>query len=91
MASEIQWKRVDKTRVEWVVPPIVARASKKLNSCFELAEYNDEPAWMSCGTKAKVDGSSTWYNRELGRCLHFGRYSAEEGVLDNDVFGAPVL
>jgi hypothetical protein len=41
--------------------------------------------------KAKVDSSSTWYKQELGQCLHFGHYMAEEGVLDDDVFSAPVL
>ncbi|KAJ7351560.1 hypothetical protein DFH08DRAFT_806279 [Mycena albidolilacea] len=89
-ASEIQRRRVDEARVEWVVPPPIARASKKSDGRFELAEYNDESAWILRGSKAQVDCSSTWYDREFGRCLHFGRYSAEEGVLDDDVFGAPV-
>ncbi|KAJ7302832.1 hypothetical protein DFH08DRAFT_826296 [Mycena albidolilacea] len=83
MASEIQWKCVDEARAEWVVPPLVARASKKSNGHFEVAEYNDKLAWIFHGAKAK-------YDQELGWCLHFGRYMAEEGVLDDDVFGTPV-
>ncbi|KAJ7326338.1 hypothetical protein DFH08DRAFT_816675 [Mycena albidolilacea] len=80
MSPEIQQKCVDKARVEWVVPLPVACASRKSDRHFELAEFNDEPAWMFCGAKAK----------ELGWHLHFSRYSVEEGVLDDDVFGAPV-
>ncbi|KAJ7355476.1 hypothetical protein DFH08DRAFT_954952 [Mycena albidolilacea] len=90
LAAEIQRKRVDGARVEWVVPPLVARTCKRSNGRFELAEYNDETAWIYRSANAKVNSSSTWYDRELGRRLHFGRYTADEGVLDDDVFGAPV-
>ncbi|KAJ7363861.1 hypothetical protein DFH08DRAFT_949493 [Mycena albidolilacea] len=89
LAPEIQRKRVDPKRVEWVVPPPVAHA-RKASGRYELAEYNDETAWIYRGQKAKVSCASTWYDRDHGRRLHFGRYRAEEGVLDEEVFGAPV-
>ncbi|KAJ7355480.1 hypothetical protein DFH08DRAFT_803488 [Mycena albidolilacea] len=47
-------------------------------------------AWIYHGQKAKVSSASTWYDRDHGRRLHFGRYRTEEGVLDEKVFGAPV-
>ncbi|KAF7344174.1 hypothetical protein MVEN_01707800 [Mycena venus] len=78
------------SRVPWIVPPSVLPPWEKKWEKWELAEVNDQPAFVYRGAKVKIDAWNEWFDRALGRRLFFGRYTPPPGVVLPERYGAPV-
>lgn len=77
--------------VGWVVPPgVIPMVQGKKIENWELADYMGTMAWVFRGKNSHIGSTKAWYDRTNGRCLYFGHHIIPPGVLDDDIFGAPV-
>ncbi|KAJ7215076.1 hypothetical protein GGX14DRAFT_563116 [Mycena pura] len=87
----LEQRVLDVQRHPWVVPPpivIVPQGQKWTD--WVLKKWEESTTWVFVGRKQEIAMKSTWFDRSRSRHLHFGHFSTIPGVLDCQVFGAPV-
>ncbi|KAJ7661631.1 hypothetical protein DFH06DRAFT_1325909 [Mycena polygramma] len=89
-ASEIELRVLEADRSPWIVPPPLQANWNGKWTKWELDEVNNEAAWISRKSTARLSASSEWFDREKGRRLFFGKFRPAAGLLDWERFGAPV-
>ncbi|KAK6988365.1 hypothetical protein R3P38DRAFT_2660707, partial [Favolaschia claudopus] len=89
--QEPEKRSVHASRVEWIVPPRVAPRRDRSWTRYEL-DYTDSgrEAFIYRGRKYKILKEEEWFDREKGRRIYFDDFQVPPGVVNSDVWGAPV-
>ncbi|KAK7015408.1 hypothetical protein R3P38DRAFT_2543814, partial [Favolaschia claudopus] len=89
--KEPERRSIHASRVDWIVPPRVMPRREKDWVRYELA-YTDSgrEAFIYRGHKYKMQNREEWFDREKGRRIYLSGFHAPPGVVNSDVWGAPV-
>ncbi|KAJ7177764.1 hypothetical protein C8R46DRAFT_1212494 [Mycena filopes] len=90
---ELEYRVIDPKHVPWIVAPDVQpeNTTPKLKyERFELREVDGILQWVRAASKGEISAENEWVDRQRKRRLYFGRFTIPAGVVEDDVFGAPV-
>ncbi|KAJ7184053.1 hypothetical protein C8R46DRAFT_1208283 [Mycena filopes] len=88
----LKFRVIDDEHEPWVIAPDVApeNTSKARYEKFELRRVEGLLQWVLVSRTKEISSKNAWVDRVRKRRLHFGEFIIPGGVVDSDVFGAPV-
>ncbi|KAJ7145042.1 hypothetical protein C8R46DRAFT_1232425 [Mycena filopes] len=92
-APDLEYRVVDSEHMPWIVAPDVApenTATKDRYERFVLKKIDEVMMWVRVSNRGELNYRNQWVDRVRRRRLYFGDFVIPAGVVDVDIFGAPV-
>ncbi|KAJ7159502.1 hypothetical protein C8R46DRAFT_1224094 [Mycena filopes] len=92
-APDLEYRVVDAEHVHWIVAPDVAPENTATQNKYEryvLRQIGEVMMWVRVSNRGELHFRNQWVDRVRRRRLYFGDFVLPSGIVDVDVFGAPV-